>query len=371
MCSCVILCCPQWIIAWSYWLVHFIVRKWLMCRSAACDFPSARAILMLAAPNTSNWTQFILWVYPQTLGAVLMFTKAPFLAQPKPYLDGPLHSRRPWDTGAVCSPCALCQSPHGFPLRNLCQGSGAAVTGFTAVCVSPANLHGKAKGSPARSSHCAAGRSPKKSRRYLGWIWCGNKQQLCLQQPLLAPHCLPASPRPQHAPRHSTALILPRSRQQSPSPPPYSDPSAPPWAPAHRVSEGGPPEWAGTSEKRQAKPPIERRIRPAVICRPNERRGGRGRERKCGATGAARGRPPWLTRSARRRPPAPAATPSLGRSSARRSPPISSMRTSRCGRCAAAPRSQPPGSGGAVEALRSAAGRAGRTAPLRILLQRP
>lgn len=73
------------------------------------------------------------------------------------------------------------------------------------------------------------------------------------------------------------------------------------------------------------------------------------------------GRPPWLTRSARRRPRAPAATPSLGRSSARRSPPTSSMRTSRCGRCAAARL------GGAVEVLGSAAGRAGQARPLRSL----
>lgn len=71
-------------------------------------------------------------------------------------------------------------------------------------------------------------------------------------------------------------------------------------------------------------------------------------------------RPPWRTRSARRRPLAPAATPSSARSSARRSPPISSMRTSRCGRSAAAPRSQPPGAGGAVQALGSVVWRAGR-----------
>lgn len=238
--------------------------------------------------------------------------------------------------------------PQSFRLRNLCQGSRASRTWLTAVSPSPANLYGKAKGSPARSSHAAARRSPKTSHRDLGRTWCGNKTTFrATTRPLGPP---PTSRR--IPPCSFTALMPPRSGRQ---PRPNSDPSAPPRAPSLLDSEGGPAEWEGTSEKDR---------------RNYQWWDGCGRPwwvyalRAAGGVAAAAGgsagrRPPWRTRSAGPRPLAPAATPSSERSSARRSPPISSMRTSRCGRCAAAPRSQPPGSGGAVEALGSVARRAG------------
>lgn len=79
-------------------------------------------------------------------------------------------------------------------------------------------------------------------------IWAGF--DAAIKEHFGLPHRLPGRhphpPGPLHLSSFFTALMPPRSSRQ---PRPNSDPSAPPRAPSRLVSEGGPAEWEGTSEK--------------------------------------------------------------------------------------------------------------------------
>lgn len=101
----------------------------------------------------------------------MFINKASFLPQPKPHLDGPKGLETAMQFALCCVPGTTEFSP-----GHTAKASRASRRRFTAGCISPANLYGKATRSSKRSSHLAAGHSPKKSHRYLGWMWCGNQQ---------------------------------------------------------------------------------------------------------------------------------------------------------------------------------------------------
>lgn len=136
----------------------------------------------------------------------MFINKASYLAQPKPHLDG----LKGLETAMQFALCCVPGTPEFSP-GHTAKASGASTRRFTAGCVSPTNLYGKPTGSSKRSSHLAAGHSPKKSHRCLSWMWCGNQQDFTAA-------ASPGTQIPRRETRvHHIVHILPQNPQQPPS----------------------------------------------------------------------------------------------------------------------------------------------------------